>query len=112
VIASPRSIRTSARQPPRGESLRLSGDIGFTTNFLPDGSYCFNLVQCRPLQAKGGGHIVAQPEAAAGGDLVLKTQGAVIGPSMAATVGRPIYVVPSVYGQLPLSDHYSNARPS
>jgi hypothetical protein len=85
-------------------------DIEFTTNFLPDGSYRINLVQCRPFQVKGGGHIVASPEAVAAGDLVLKTQGAVIGPSMAATVGRLIYVVPSVYGQLPLSDRYSIAR--
>jgi hypothetical protein len=85
-------------------------DIEFTTNFLPDGSYRINLVQCRPFQVKGGGHIVARPEAVAAGDLVLKTQGAVIGPSMATTVGRLIYVVPSVYGQLPLSDRYSIAR--
>jgi hypothetical protein len=85
-------------------------DIEFTTNFLPDGSYRINLVQCRPFQVKGGGHIVAPPEAVAAGDLVLKTQGAVIGPSMAATVGRLIYVVPSVYGQLPYSDRYSIAR--
>ena len=85
-------------------------DIEFTTNFLPDGSYRINLVQCRPFQVKGGGHIVAQPETVPGGDLVLKTQGAVIGPSMATAVGRLIYVVPSVYGQLPLSDRYSIAR--
>jgi len=85
-------------------------DIEFTTNFLPDGSYRINLVQCRPFQVKGGGHIVAQPETVPGGDLVLKTQGAVIGPSVATAVGRLIYVVPSVYGQLPLSDRYSIAR--
>jgi hypothetical protein len=67
-------------------------------------------VQCRPFQVKGGGHSGAAPEVVAEGDLVLKTQGAVIGPSMAAAVGRLIYVVPSVYGQLPQSDRYSIAR--
>ena len=46
----------------------------------------------------------------AGADLVLKTQGAVIGPSTATTVGRLIYVVPSVYGLLPYNDRYSIAR--
>jgi hypothetical protein len=29
-------------------------DIEFTTNFLPDGSFRINLVQCRPFQVKGG----------------------------------------------------------
>ena len=85
-------------------------DIEFTTNFLPDGNYRINLVQCRPFQVKGGGPVVALPEVVADADLVLKTQGAVIGPSLAAEVGRLIYVVPSVYAQLPLSDRYSIAR--
>ncbi len=84
-------------------------DIEFTTNFLPDGSYRINLVQCRPFQVKGGGPVLAPPEVAAG-DLVLKTKGAVIGPSVLASVGRLIYVVPSVYAQLSLSDRYSVAR--
>lgn len=85
-------------------------DVEFTTNFLPDGSYRINLVQCRPFQVKYGGPVAAQPETVACADLVLKTQGAVIGPSMVTAVGRLIYVVPSVYGQLPLSDRYSIAR--
>ena len=85
-------------------------DIEFTTNFLPDGSYRINLVQCRPFQVARGGHVSAPPEAVSSGDVVLRTQGAVIGPSTTTTVGRLIYVVPSVYGLLPLSDRYSIAR--
>ncbi len=85
-------------------------DVEFTTNFLPGGSYRINLVQCRPFQVKGGGQVVAPPADVADGDLVLKTQGAVIGPSMVAKVGRLIYVVPSVYGLLPHNDRYSIAR--
>ena len=85
-------------------------DIEFTTNFLLDGSYRINLVQCRPFQVKGGGRIVAPPEVVADGDLVLKTHSAVIGSSMDTTVGRLIYVVPSVYGLLSQSDRYSIAR--
>jgi hypothetical protein len=84
--------------------------VEFTTNFLQDGSYRINLVQCRPFQVQGGGRVVAPPASVADSDLVLKTQGAVIGPSMVATVGRLIYVVPSVYGLLPHSDRYSIAR--
>ena len=85
-------------------------DIEFTTNFLPDGSFRINLVQCRPFQVKGGGHVMPQPEGVDDRDVVLKTQGAVIGPSTVTTVGRLIYVVPSLYGQLTQSDRYSVAR--
>lgn len=85
-------------------------DVEFTVNFLPDCSYRINLVQCRPFQVKGGGPAVALPQAVAPCDLVLRTEGAVIGPSVAAPVGRLIYVVPSVYGSLPRSDRYSIAR--
>ncbi len=85
-------------------------DVEFTTNFLSDDSYRINLVQCRPFQVKGGGHVVAPPPTAGDGDIVLKTQGAVIGPSLTAPVGRLVYVTPSVYGQLSPSERYSVAR--
>jgi hypothetical protein len=85
-------------------------DVEFTTNFLPDGSYRINLVQCRPFQVQGGGHVIALPALVAEGDLVLESQGPVIGQSMAAKIGRLIYVVPSVYGSLPHSERYSIAR--
>jgi hypothetical protein len=84
-------------------------DIEFTANFLPDGSYRINLVQCRPFQGKGGGPVMAPPQVDVA-DLVLRTQGAVIGPSVLAAVGRLIYVVPSVYCRLSQSDRYSVAR--
>lgn len=85
-------------------------DVEFTANFLPDGSYRINLVQCRPFQVKGGGRIAAPPPTAGEADLVLMTEGAVIGSSTITTVGRIIYVVPSVYGELPKRDRYSIAR--
>ena len=85
-------------------------DIEFTTNFVPDGGYRINLVQCRPFQVKGGGPAEALPETVAVNDLVFRTHGAVIGPGLAATVGRLIYVVPSVYARLTHTDRYSIAR--
>jgi hypothetical protein len=85
-------------------------DIEFTTNFLPDGGYRINLVQCRPFQVKGGGPVSPPPENVAPGDLVLATKGAIIGPSLTTEVGRLIYVVPGIYGQLSLTDRYSVAR--
>jgi hypothetical protein len=85
-------------------------DVEFTTNFLADGSYRINLVQCRPFQVQGGGHVIPEPAPVAAGDLVLKTQGAVIGQSVTTAVGRLIYVAPSVYSRLSQSDRYSIAR--
>jgi pyruvate, water dikinase len=85
-------------------------DVEFTANFLPDSSYRINLVQCRPFQVKGGGHVVTLPEGVAEGNLVLETQDAVIGPSVSAAVGRLIYVVPPVYALLTQSERYSIAR--
>lgn len=85
-------------------------DIEFTANFLADGTYRINLVQCRPFQVKGGGHVIPPPEPVPEENVVLRTHGAVIGPSLVADVGRLIYVVPRVYGQLPLNDRYSIAR--
>lgn len=85
-------------------------DVEFTANFLPDGSYRINLVQCRPFQVKSGGRSIMLPEIVAENDLLLKTQGAVIGASLAAAVSRVIYVVPSLYGKLPQSDRFSIAR--
>jgi len=84
-------------------------DTEFTTNFSPDGSYRINLVQCRPLQVKGGGRITDPPELDEE-DVVLKARGAVIGQSRIEAIDRLIYVVPSVYGNLPTDRRYAVAR--
>ncbi|HHN47201.1 MAG TPA: pyruvate, phosphate dikinase [Planctomycetes bacterium] len=84
-------------------------DVEFTVNFLADGSRRINLVQCRPLQVKGGcGGIetpCVSPEA-----VVLSASGAVIGRSRVETIDRLIYVAPAVYGTLPEQQRYSVAR--
>lgn len=85
-------------------------DVEFTTNFLPDGNYRINLVQCRPFQVKGGGRVQALPGNIAESEIFFRAQGIVIGPSTVTTVGRLIYVVPAVYALLPQSDRYSIAR--
>ncbi len=84
-------------------------DTEFTTNFSPDGSYQINLVQCRPLQVKGGGRITDPPDIAEE-DLVLEARGAVIGQSRIENIDRLIYVVPSVYGALPVDRRHAVAR--
>jgi hypothetical protein len=84
-------------------------DIEFTANFLDDGSYKINIVQCRPFQV-----MVTESSATAPRlekrDVILKAHGPVIGPSRTLRIDRLIYVVPSVYGHLPMSDRHAIAR--
>jgi len=92
------------------EAYEYPVDVEFTTNFLADGSYKINLVQCRPLQVKGGGPVTAPPTGLDPEQTVLEARGAVIGQSRVTSVDRIIYVSPSVYGQLPIPDRYEIAR--
>lgn len=85
-------------------------DTEFTANFFGKGQLKINLLQCRPLQVSALGGGVAMPERLREEDVVLRAHGAVIGPSRQQEIDRLIYVVPSVYGQLPLRDRYSVAR--
>ncbi len=83
-------------------------DVEFTCNFH-NGDYRINLLQCRPLQVKGGGEVPEAPEVAKS-DTILEARGAVIGCSRAEQVDRVVYVVPSVYGELALRERYAVAR--
>jgi len=87
-------------------------DTEFTANFFDKNTYKINLVQCRPLQVQvsGGGTITDLPSHIEKEDLIFEAYGAVIGQSRLAAIDRLIHVVPSVYGQLRISDRYSIAR--
>ncbi|MFH1743273.1 MAG: PEP/pyruvate-binding domain-containing protein, partial [bacterium] len=85
-------------------------DMEFTANFSGKGNYKINLVQCRPFQVKGAGVITPFPKNIKEEDLILGTHGPVIGHSRSDIVDRIIYVVPTLYGQLPVNDRYSIAR--
>ena len=85
-------------------------DTEFTANFFSGSEYTINLVQCRPLQVYQGVAAVEPPAHIARKDLIFNTHGAVVGQSRVVSVDRLIYVPPSVYGQLPISDRYSVAR--
>ncbi len=86
-------------------------DVEFTANFLSDDGSCrINLVQCRPLQVREGGRIVPVPETLSPEDVALEAQGTIVGQSSFTPVDRLIYVVPSAYGELPITDRYSIAR--
>ncbi len=85
-------------------------DVEFTANFFEGDQPRVNLLQCRPLQVKGGGSIVDPPADIPETGRVLEAHGAVIGQSRRAIVDRLIYVSPRAYGQLPVADRYSIAR--
>jgi hypothetical protein len=84
-------------------------DVEFTANFMDDGKYKINLVQCRPLSLKCGTQIAPVAEIPKA-DLILEAHGAVIGQSRALPLDRIIYVVPAAYGNLPVSDRHTVAR--
>lgn len=85
-------------------------DIEFTANFDENGDFEINLVQCRPLQVQGTETIsipdigTVPPE-----DYIITTRSAVIGQSRVTTVDTFVYVVPSVYGALPIRERHEIA---
>ena len=85
-------------------------DVEFTVNFLDEKRYRINVVQCRPLQVKGSTVVLAPPEDLAPDVLVLSSNGPIIGQSRIEDIDRFVYVVPSVYAELPLNERYSVAR--
>jgi hypothetical protein len=85
-------------------------DIEFTCNFVDDSNYKINLLQCRPFQVKVDVAVEARPEEIPAEDVVLDTRGPVIGQSRLTAVDRVVYVVPAVYGQMPLNKRYAIAR--
>ncbi len=80
-------------------------DLEFTANFFAEDveKYKINLVQCRPLQVASDSAAVALPKVIDPADCVLEAHGAVIGRSRANLIDRVVYVVPTLYGQLPLT---------
>jgi pyruvate, water dikinase len=85
-------------------------DIEFTTNFMEDGTYRINLVQCRPFQVQRGRTGLTPREIPQSARIILETHGPIIGNSLTCEIDRLIYVVPSVYGSLPTGDRYAVAR--
>lgn len=85
-------------------------DIEFAGNFLEDGSYRINLLQCRPLQVHAGTHVELPDVQIARENTIIEAHGAVIGQSRVAAIQRFVYVSPSLYGRLPVQQRYEVAR--
>jgi hypothetical protein len=84
-------------------------DIEFAANFLPDGAYRINVLQCRPLQVVGGPSVLPALAHVPPERILLQARGAVIGQSRLNPLERLIYVSPA-YGLLPTNDRYTVAR--
>jgi hypothetical protein len=85
-------------------------DIEFAANFLAGSHYKINLLQCRPLQVQGTKTAKLPVVEIRDEDRILESNDAIIGPSRMMRIDRFIYVVPSVYAELPLQQRYEIAR--
>lgn len=85
-------------------------DTEFTVNFRPDGDFCLNLLQCRPLQIKRNRARVAAPKGVPADRVIISAHGRFMGGNLDLGISRLIYVDPEAYAALPLSDKYEVAR--
>ena len=84
-------------------------DIEFTANFDENGSFRINLVQCRPLQVQGTESVAMPSIAVLPEDVIIAARSAIIGQSRITAVDTFVYVVPAVYGTLPVRDRHAIA---
>jgi hypothetical protein len=85
-------------------------DIEFTANYMNDGNYRINLLQCRPLQVYGSESVELPEIDVADEQRIIEANGAVVGQSRVGQIDRFIYVVPRLYGQLPVNTRHGIAR--
>jgi len=85
-------------------------DMEFAANFLKDGTYSINLVQCRPVRVKRDGITTDTPIDFGESDRVLESSGPVLGRSCDIIIDRLIYVVPSAYGELGVRYRHTIAK--
>jgi hypothetical protein len=85
-------------------------DIEFTANFLNETDYRFHLLQCRPLQVQGVDRVALPEIQIRDSQRIVEARGAIIGPSRCVRLQRFVYVVPRLYGELPLNRRYEVAR--
>jgi hypothetical protein len=85
-------------------------DIEFTANFFGTGEHKINLLQCRTLQVKGTEAAVLPSVEIEEDARIIEARGAVIGQSRLIDVDLFVYVVPQVYGHLPIQQRHEVAR--
>ncbi len=86
-------------------------DIEFTVNFKNNREFRINLLQCRPLQAKGlGTRKVEFPKKVENDKVLLMSKGSFLGGNVSQPIRRLVYIDPHKYSALPLSSKYDIAR--
>ena len=85
-------------------------DVEFTVNFTREGMMQINLLQCRPLQAKGSAGRVKFPEKMAKEKMVFESRGNFMGGNIIQSIQRMVFVDPEAYSNLLFSGKYEIAR--
>ena len=85
-------------------------DIEFTINFFDEDNYKIYVLQCRPFQVKSGTDVFEEPKNLKTEDIILRTNGPIIGHGIAKNVDMMIYVVPENFGKLSIEARYAVAR--
>ncbi len=85
-------------------------DVEFTANFKNEKDFYIDIVQCRPLQVSDRSELLAEPKIEDTNKILISTNGPIIGRNRSNQVHRIIYVVPRIYGELPISERYAVAR--
>lgn len=92
------------------ETYRYPVDVEFTANFSRTGQIQINLVQCRPLQARGEVAQVVIPEELSPDKLIFRSEGNFMGGSVSQAIKRLIYVETDAYRDLLMSKKFEVAR--
>ncbi|MDD3088546.1 MAG: PEP/pyruvate-binding domain-containing protein [Candidatus Omnitrophica bacterium] len=85
-------------------------DVEFTLNFMKDGGYRINLLQCRPLQTRGFGKRVEMPAKVRPGDVFFSTKGHFFGGNISQSVDKIVYVRSNEYISLGIPEKHEAAR--
>jgi len=85
-------------------------DTEFTVNFIKDGSYRINILQCRPLQTKGFIKRFEIPSISDKNAVFFEVKGNFMGGNISKQIKRVIYVEPKGYSELNESRKYAAAR--
>ncbi|NQT29685.1 MAG: phosphoenolpyruvate synthase [Candidatus Saganbacteria bacterium] len=92
------------------ESYQYPVDIEFTVNFSKDNVMQINLVQCRPLQARGATGQVKIPKKLKQDRLIFSSRGNFMGGSVSLSIKRLIHVDTEAYRDLLMSKKFEVAR--
>jgi len=85
-------------------------DVEFTVNFVSDTEFKINILQCRPMEQRGSETIIELGAKKEPKDIIIDAAGPVIGQGRDITIDRIIYVSPSQYTKLKISERYEIAR--